>query len=200
MSYNLRTGLSSSSNVNVSLQNIDASNVSSGVFLVARIPTLPKDKVSTDDTWAVSDIPVVPKDKVSTDNTWAVSDIPLLPADKIASGTLDMAVIPVLNNNRIPNLSATKITSGVLDISRIPSLDAIHIPNLSATKITSDTLDADRIPTLDKSKISSTGTWAVADIPTLSYLTAETLSLTDFQDVVDASTSFSDFKTRVANL
>ena len=141
MAYNLRTGLMGSSDVdiNVNLQNLNAANITSGVFSASVIPTLDKSKISTA-------------------SAWPVADIPDLPASKIQSGHLDSARLPPLDGfwitsgtiaaARIADLAASKITSGTLDVARIP--------DLAASKITSGTLDAARIPDLDSTYMNKT--------------------------------------------
>ena len=51
-----------------------------------------------------------------------------------------------------------------------PKIDSYYIPPLHGAAITEGLIDKARIPTLDKSQISTTGTWAVGDIPTLPYI------------------------------
>ena len=48
MAYNLRTGLMGSSDVdiNVNLQNLNAANITSGVFSASVIPTLDKSRAT----------------------------------------------------------------------------------------------------------------------------------------------------------
>ena len=171
MAYNLRTGMIGNSNlsVDVNMSDLDASNITSGTFDVARIPTLAKSKISTA-------------------STWAEGDIPLLDATKIATGILHLDRIPALTTSKIPDLPATKITSG--------TFDATLIPNLDAAKITTGTLHNDHIPHMNADKISA-GTFATARIPALPYLTAETLTMVAFKNVVSVSTDFADFQSRV---
>lgn len=72
--------------------DIDASKVTTGVFLTARIPNLDASKI--------------------TAGTLSTSRIPSLPASKITSGSFSSA--------RIPSLPASKITSGDLADARAP--------------------------------------------------------------------------------
>ena len=174
MSYNLRTGLMGSSEVdiNVNLQNLSADNITSGVFHQDRIPTLAKTKISGT-------------------GTWAESDIPSLNASKIATGVLHANRIPSLDETKVGDLPATKITSGTFDATLIPDLDA--------TKITTGLIADARIPHMNASKISG-GTFATARIPALPYLSAETLTLSDLKSVVAASSDFADFQSKVSVL
>ena len=192
MSYNLRTGLMGSSEVdiNVNLQNLSADNITSGVFHQDRIPTLAKTKISGTGTWVESDIPSLDATKIAT-GTLATDRIPSLDASKIGTGTLHADRIPTLDEGKIGELPASKITSGTFNTTLIP--------DLNASKITTGTIDDARIPHLNTSKISA-GTFAVARIPALPYLSAETITMTDFKTVVAASTDFADFKSRVSVL
>ena len=192
MSYNLRTGLMGSSEVdfNVNLQNLSADNITSGVFHVDRIPTLAKTKISGTGTWAASDIPLLDASKIGT-GTLVTDRIPSLDASKIDAGTLNADRIPALDEGKIGELPASKITSGTFNTTLIPDLDA--------SKITTGLIDNARIPHLDASKIS-VGTFAVARIPALPYLSAETITMTDFKTVVATSSDFADFISRVSVL
>ena len=178
MAYNLRTGLIGSGDIdiNVSLSDLNAANITTGVFSAAVIPELSKDKISNAGSWAETEIPTLPKAKIGTDGTWVASDIPDLDASKVASGTIASARLDLLTTD-IPDLATTKITGGTFDVARIPALNvgqitsgtfaSSFIPDLAASKITSGSLDTGRIPDLDATKIT-TGTFASADrIPLL---------------------------------
>ena len=189
MAYNLRTGLMGSGDidVNVSMNDLNAANITGGTFDQARIPTLGDSKISDLDaskltgTVALAQIPTLDDSKISSlsavklTGTISTNRIPDLQTSKIAYGEMDAA--------RIPALSADKITSGTFAKSaispaqtwteaEIPALSAdkitsgtlaiARVPDLSANKITSDTLDAARIPSLDATKIT-TGVFASAD-------------------------------------
>ena len=192
MSFNLRTGLNGSSafDINVNLQNLDAANITSGVFDQARIPVLAKSKISGTGTWAATDIPSLDAAKITT-GVLGIDRIPSLDAAKITTGVLGIDRIPALDYTKIGPLPASKITSGQFSASLIPEVDA--------SKITTGILADARIPHMNASKIS-VGTFAVGRIPALPYLSAETLSLLDLKTVVAASTDFADFQTRVSNL
>ena len=90
MAYNLRTGLIGSGDIdiNVSLNDLNAANITTGVFSAGVIPELSKDKIANAGAWAETEIPTLPKAKIATDGTWDASDIPDLDASKITSGTL----------------------------------------------------------------------------------------------------------------
>ena len=88
MAYNLRTGLTGSGDidVNVSLDNLDAANITSGEFTDARISdlnaakltgTLSADRISNGS---------LPKSKINEGTAWAETEIPTLPKTKILSG------------------------------------------------------------------------------------------------------------------
>ena len=192
MSYNLRSGLMGSSEVdiNVNLQNLSADNITSGVFHQDRIPTIAKTKISGTGTWAESDIPSLNAAKIATGVLHA-DRIPPLNASKIATGVLHANRIPSLDETKVGDLPATKITSGTFDATSIPDLDA--------TKITTGLIADARIPHMNASKISG-GTFATARIPALPYLSAETLTLSDLKSVVAASSDFADFQCKVSVL
>ena len=99
--------------IDVNLENITASNVTSGILDVARIPDLSATKI--------------------TSGTLATARIPSLSASKITSGTL--------GTSRIPDLSANKITSDTLDIARIPDLSASKITSGNLTLGSGNTLE-----------------------------------------------------------
>ena len=97
MAYNLRTGLIGSGDidVNVSLNNLDAANIDSGIFDVARIPNLSANKI-TSDILALDRIPTIDSTRV-----------PNLSANKITSDILALARIPTIDSTRVPSLSAS---------------------------------------------------------------------------------------------
>ena len=184
MAYNLRTGLIGSGDIdiNVSLNDLNAANITTGVFSAGVIPTLGDAKISNLDAakltgtlnvariadgsitkskigenmvpWAETEIPVLPKSKVDPTHStqWHVDDIPNLDASKITTGTVASARL-ALTSSDIPSLDATKITTGSF-------ASADRIPMLPSSKIDSST-------TFAKSMINSTGTFAVSDIPNL---------------------------------
>ena len=187
MAYNLRTGLIGSGDidVNVSLSGLTADNITSGVFGLARIPTLDNSKISALDAakltgtlsadriaagsiakdrvneagaWAETEIPTLPKSKIDPnhDTQWAVEDIPNLDATKITTGAF-------ASSDRIPTLPSSKIDSNTTFaksmINTAGEWPVGDIPDLPASKITSGTFA--------KSKISTAETWPLADIPNL---------------------------------
>ena len=184
MAYNLRTGLIGSGDIdiNVSLNDLNAADITTGVFNTSVIPTLGAAKISDLDAakltgplnvariadgsitkskigenmvpWAETEIPVLPKSKVDPTHStqWHVDDIPNLDASKITTGTVASARL-ALTSSDIPSLDATKITTGSF-------ASADRIPLLPTSKIDSST-------TFAKSMINSEGTWAVGDIPNI---------------------------------
>ena len=187
MAYNLRTGLIGSGDidVNVSLNNLNAANITSGVFGSALIPTLGDAKLSDLDaakltgtlsadriaSGSISDAKLslgagsIAKDRVNESGAWAETEIPTLPKSKIDPNhdtQWDVADLP-----------------GSIPTSKLATFVEGDIPNLSATKITSGTFaSADRIPTLPSSKIdpattfaksmiNTAGEWPLGDIPDL---------------------------------
>ena len=124
MAYNLRTGLTGSGDIdiNVSLNDLNAANITTGVFSAGVIPELSKGKISHTDSWAETEIPTLPKAKIGTDGTWDASDIPDLDASKITSGTVASGRLS-LGVSDIPALNASQITGGTFDVARIPALN-----------------------------------------------------------------------------
>eukprot|EP01044_Picomonas_judraskeda_P001855 COSAG03_NODE_119_length_12315_cov_126.503847_6_plen_428_part_00 len=202
MAYNLRTGLMGTGDidVNVSLNDLNASNITDGVFDVDRIPTLGDAKlsglnaskltglVSVDriEDGSISDAKLtlgnnsISKSAISESGQWAQTEVPTLSKTKVASGAntgqWDVA--------DIPDLSANKIVSEELHIDRIPTIPTSKLSGIVAS--TNLDLAAADIPVLPKSKISTTGQWLVTDLPTIpkyQISTAETWALADIPNL-----------------
>ena len=120
MAYNLRTGLIGSGDIdiNVSLSDLNAANITTGVFSSAVIPTLGNSKISDLDAAKLTGT------IASARLDLLASDIPDLATTKITSGTFASSFIP--------NLDASKITSGALHIDRIPSIPTTKLDAATA--------------------------------------------------------------------
>lgn len=150
-----------------------ASDITSGTFVDARIPSLNASKI-TAGTFADGRIPSLGASKItsgtfadarisSSSVTQHVGDIVHdslsgFVANEHIDWTTDYSATDQIDAANIPNLGASKITSGTFNADRIPSLNA--------SKITAGTLGVDRIPSLAASKITS-GTFDVGRIPSL---------------------------------
>jgi hypothetical protein len=183
MAYNLRTGLTGSGDIdiNVSLDNLDAANITSGTFADARISDLNAAKLTgTLSADRIAD-ESIPKAKIGeTLVAWAETEIPTLPKTKILSG----ANTGQWDTQDIPDLSADKIVSEQLHVDRIPD---IPTSKLTGTVASSNlNLTSSDIPELPKSKISSTGEWQTTDLPIIPKFkisTAETWALADIPNL-----------------
>ena len=147
MAYNLRTGLIGTGDidVNVSLNDLNASNITDGVFATDRIPTLGDAKLSDlnaaklTGTLSMDRIQSnsIPKAKISESSQWAETEIPTLPKTKIASG----ANTGKWDVEDIPSLPTSQITSGTqFPLSFIPDIPAGKVLGLSLIPITSSQL------------------------------------------------------------
>ena len=157
-----------------------ASDITSGTFADARIPSLNASKISAG-TFATGRIPSLATSKItsgtfadarisSSSVTQHVGDIVHdslsgYVANEHIDWTADYSGTDQIDAANIPNLAASKITSGTLGTARIPDLAAskitsgtlgdARIPSLAASKITSGTFDAARIPNISTDKLTS---------------------------------------------
>ena len=193
MSYNLRTGLIGSGDIdiNVNLSNLDASNITTGVFSVDRIDAtgnpFPLDLIPDNipDT-KLGSISTSKLTGVINSQNIALTSIPDLPTSKITSGTFNAARLPVIGNSLIDNAS---IDSGKIDITSGSFASAL-IPVIGNSLIAVDSLASDKIdinsgafslalvPNMNASKITS-GELSLARIPDLntSKITSGTLDI-----------------------
>lgn len=95
---------------NTPINNIDASNITSGVIQMARLPSFDASNITTG-VFNIARIPSLDASNIPS-GTFTTSQIPSLDASKITSGTFDAA--------RIPSLSASTITTGVLPSNVLP--------------------------------------------------------------------------------
>ena len=128
------------------IPNLDANKITSGIFDLARIPSITADRV-----------PDLNASKI-TSGTFATDRIPDLNASKITSGTLA--------TGRIPNLNADKFTSGIVDLDRLPQLPSSKIGTGAITnvKIGANTITADKIASSAYSAIVSGGLVATSPL------------------------------------
>lgn len=197
MSYNLRTGLTGSGDVdiNVSLSDLDAANITSGEFDSDRIPILGDAKLSAlsatklTGTIQSDQIQSLQGNKITGDASIPVSVLPALSTSQITSGT-------AFPTSFIPDLSADKIVSEELHIDRIPNIPTSKLTGTVASANLD--LTTDDVPELPKSKISTAGQWVVTDLPTIpKYLvsTAETWALTDIPNLPTSKITSGTFDT-----
>ena len=158
MSYNLRTGLIGSGDIdiNVNLSNLDASNITTGVFSVERIDT-------TGNPFSLNLIPDnIPDTKLGNisvgklagiinSQNIALTSIPDIPTSKITSGVLDAARLPVIGNSLI---ATDSIASEKVNIAS-GAFNSALIPDLGTGKITSGTFDELRLPVIGNTLISN---------------------------------------------
>ena len=220
MAYNLRTGLTGSGDidVNVTLGDLNAANITSGIFDTGRIPTIGDSKLSDLNAAKLTGLVsadrigngTIPKLKISNtlDETWAVTEIPVLPKaqiDPYHNEQWHVDDLPTLGNAKISDLSATKLT-GTIASERL-SLVTTDIPTLPKTKVSTHAVDGetwpiDDIPNLPATKITS-GQFDVARIPNLSAgkITADTLNVDRIPDLsADKITSDTLAVGRIPNL
>ena len=220
MAYNLRTGLTGSGDidVNVTLGDLNAANITSGIFDTGRIPTIGDSKLSDLNAAKLTGLVsadrigngTIPKLKISNtlDETWAVTEIPVLPKaqiDPYHNEQWHVDDLPTLGNAKISDLSATKLT-GTIASERL-SLVTTDIPTLPKTKVSTHAVDGetwpiDDIPSLPATKITS-GQFDVARIPNLSAgkITADTLNVDRIPDLsADKITSDTLAVGRIPNL
>eukprot|EP01043_Picozoa_sp_COSAG02_P012991 COSAG02_NODE_513_length_20826_cov_323.015246_2_plen_482_part_00 len=156
MAYNLRTGLIGSGDidVNVSLGDLNAANVTAGIFDIARIPVIGNTRVSDLDAAKLTGTlnvdrlsnASIPKAKINEGDEWAETEIPTLPKTKIQSGantgqwdledlpnSIPTSKLATFVDADIPNLDASKITTGNFINGRLPT--SISRTNVAASNL-----------------------------------------------------------------
>ncbi|NVM23928.1 MAG: hypothetical protein HWN68_19385, partial [Desulfobacterales bacterium] len=138
---------------------LDAAKITTGIFVLARIPNMDWAHISGLFPRTIADL--------LSNHDLARHPLSIIP-------TMDNGHIPNLETlgyggafaaAQIPSLDASKITTGVLGLARIPTMDDTHIPDIETLSYTNP-FASGQIPSLDASKIT-TGTFGLARIPTM---------------------------------
>lgn len=156
--------LSSDSNITTTaffVGNMDASNITSGTFAAARIPTLDYHNITNIPTCdgTYESLSYDGSDLSCINITIADNSINI-DAANVTSGTFDFARLPSLTN--LVNIAGENITSGTIGFAYLPSL--VNLTTLSYHNITDiPTCTGDDVLTFDGSDLTCTTPSATTD-------------------------------------